>query len=260
MRRSFELLVVLAVLLGAFHWLSERHERKAETLAAAVEAGAASTLPPVVMPPMRSAETPPPSPEQPEPKKHFWQRSKEAAPPEPLEATEETVPDERPRSKRAEFGLPLPDAHFSGVKLIVWESGCPRCEKAVHDCEDYCRQNRFTIGDNPGCDVWVIRVPRESEPRRPIFQFFYDGRRIPPDMTGYGGKGQLRFVFARVPRLRPDWYREPVDGGASDGHSAPNYGPNYGPGLGIRYRSNTDVGVGLGCGPSWSTAPCGGHP
>jgi hypothetical protein len=251
MRRSFELLVVLAVLLGAFHWLSERHERKVETLAAAVESGSGSNLPPVVMPPMRSAETPPAPLEQPAPKKHFWQR-KETAPPEPLETKEETVVEQSAPDSRSRFGVPRPDAQFSGAKLILWESGCPRGEEALRHAETYCRHHGGTIGPGPQYDIWVIRVPREREPQCPCFQFYYNGTHVPPDMIGYGGPDQLRFVFARIPRCPPDWYRgQPQQ---------PRVKANWGPGIGIRYKSDTDVGLGLGFGSGWAPTYAGGCP
>lgn len=199
--------------------------------------------------------------EQPPEKKHLWGRTPKPEPvddglsdgaaPKDIRRPMSACPD---RGERMSEGreLELPDAHFSGVKFYLWSRG-PRGEWTCRGGEEFLQRltryaheqlhDQYTVGDGPQFDVWVIRVPPNSE-RCPLLKFFYDGKEIPPQMCGGLRPEHLPFIFARIPHTSPDvdhWFSHsrrapgPVAGGAS-----------LWPGLGIRYRSTTDVGVGLG--------------
>jgi hypothetical protein len=255
MRKAFEVFVVLCAVFTALA-LWNHHEEKAKEKAAGGDWNAAAgQLPQPVIPPVEELnrgfveERPPVETIKPA-KKHFWERAPKNEAEEGQFAPEgQAAGEDIPRrmTPREQYGLPLPD-HFCGVQLILWERGCPKGEEAVAGCTEYCRTHPgYTIGDNAGCDVWVARVPVQSEPRCPQFVFFDEGRPVRPKMIGYAGAWQLPFIFARIPKTNSDvgtWYseRQPPRRPHSQG---------WGPGIGIQYSNATSIGLGLGFGSGW---------
>jgi hypothetical protein len=193
--------------------------------------------------------------EPPPPKKHFWNRK-------PQTKTPDDNFDDDIKREISPPGRESADAHFSGMKLFVWalvngRPTCPPSEQLIADLFEDCNCRGFTIGEDTRFDICIVRVPPNSE-QCPRMVFYDDGRAERPEMLGYGGKWQLPFIYARLPRAEPDIKKWVPSCRTNNTAYRPRVSTGWGPGIGVRYRSNTDIGVGLGFGSGWSNAPCGG--
>ncbi len=267
MKQLFQLAVVLW--LAGFLWHAFGHFRGPSVGASSSPPAVVSPMPPPLESPLRKERREerdellevPMSKEKPAEKKHFWQKAKPR--PEPVEddGLEEAAPPVRRPPPGGRFGLPLPGEHFSGAKLFIWartpdgQPTCPGGERLLQAMMHY--GHGFTVGDGPQFDVWVIRVPPRSE-RCPLIKFYFEGKEIPPEMKGSVGPEHLKLIFSRIPRANGDVDRWPHEEESSAiTRPRPAMTGAIWPGLGIRYQSKTDIGVGLG-GFGAGASPYGG--
>ncbi len=258
-RKTFEAFLVLCGVFVALHlWHAHHEPNQNGDWHVPANPGA---LPPPVIPPVGGppppleespiVEEPQEKPaEKPPAKKHFWQRAPKneaengSFPPDGQAAAE----DIRRRMTPDEYRLPLPDAHFSGAKFFLWDHGCEPGERLLRQVCEYAARRGYTVGDGPQFDIWVIRVPANSE-ECPHLKFYHDGRELPPEMIG--DPGSPTFIFGRIPRTNPHiLQREPLQPGPLSRANGPRV-PHYGPGIGVEYGSNTHIGVGIGFGDGW---------
>jgi len=229
--------------------------------------------PPSSQPPPLEEETPPPAPKT----KHFWNRSK----PDPAEGRAELGHEgdlDRDIPRQMVVIPQRGPSGYTGAKVLVWVRGphgevtCPPGEHLIAMIE--ANTLGWTIGESPEFHFWVVRVPVYSE-KCPKIVFYENGRPRQDVILGCPRPDFLQLIFAKHPLANPDvetwgpacgtsistrqrygapvWNARPLPPGGLMGTPAANWGP----GLGVRYRSNTDLGVGFGFGSAWSNAPCG---
>jgi hypothetical protein len=269
---------ILLLLLIVGHLIYRHEDGRFELPSTPPQGSFSSDLPPGDFSSPPSSQPPPLEEETPAPpkKKHFWNRK--ADPDQGVERGHEgSLDDDIPRQ------MVIPQrgaAGYTGAKVLVWERGpngevtCPPGEHLIQMIE--ANTLGWTIGESPQFHFWVVRVPVYSE-KCPKIVFYENGRPRQDVILGCPRPDHLPLVFAKHPLANPDvetwgpacgtsistrqrygapvWNARPLPPG---GLPATPAAANWGPGIGVRYRSNTDLGVGFGFGSAWSNAPCGG--
>ncbi len=208
----------------------------------------------LLRPPAPLDEGPLPAP--PERKGFFHHRPKHEDAASDSSIERQILPGERPGRTS---GWEPAGSHFTGAKVFVWArvEGRPTCPPGEALIEAIAANPQgWTIGESPLCHFWVIRVPPNSE-ICPRIVFCEDGRPIGRPLIGYDGPWELTVIFGRHPLAEPNVER--WDRSSSMAPLRLPRGPaaaSWTPGLAVRYRTTTDVGVGLGFGSGWSTTPC----
>ena len=135
---------------------------------------------------------------------------------------------------------------------ILVSANCPIGKELL---DDLAADGRWSVGAGPQFHFWPVYGDAFAD--CPTIVYYRDGVEQ-SRMIGYQA-GLLPIVLAKHPLCDPrveSWRTRPR---TPPGLSPPGcwfqmrtVAPNWGPGLAVRYKSNTDIGIGTGFGSGWS--------